>query len=820
MCQSGVPDVHRLLPTLLCLLILPVSAAADAPAGAVVTLDEHSSSASLSVGARLLKDPQGELSAAAALRQLREQPDRVVETTYPSFGFNRGNLWLLTSVSHRHPDQQNWVLQVGRPHISELDLWVFDARGTPVTQLQHGDSIPYHQRPYPHASLVFPLSLAAGETYQLLFRASSQGSIELPTRLFTPDAFALHDRSWSLRAGSYYGAMLAMVLFNLLLFMAIRDRSYLMYVLYLSSLAMFLMIRDGLALEVLWPTQPALNQQALTIMPYLAIGFFVLFVTDFLQLTDDGIRWRKALRGGAWITMAFGILTLTPALPSDEAMTLSTALAPVWLLLTLAVILWRQLAGYRPALYLMVSFLPLAILVALFSLKTLQLISGSWLIDHGLHLGSALSAFLLSFALAYRLTNLKAENEKMQLEANEALEKRVLERTSELNEALSARSEFLAVMSHEIRTPLNGIIGTVDMLRDSGLNEAQLRQVHIIEQSGQSLLQLINDVLDYARIEAGKMPIEETHFDLQALISDSVELFSHKARLNNNTMDCELESDLGRYAIGDPMRVRQVLVNLVSNAVKFTENGRITVRASRDRANPEYVRFAVEDTGIGIDRDKLEDLFEHFHQIDSSTSRRYGGTGLGLAISRQLVEVMGGEIGVRSENRDGSCFWFRLPLPTKDEQSFREEQDGGEEALAPARLLIVDDNHINLMVAEGLCRKLGHDVEIAESGMEAIAVLMDGARTFDLIMMDCEMPEMDGFETARQIITMQEEGRLDRTPIVALTAHAVPDKIRACHEAGMISHIAKPVTRDKLSRELTTILGHFRRNSDDSLAAE
>jgi len=216
----------------------------------------------------------------------------------------------------------------------------------------------------------------------------------------------------------------------------------------------------------------------------------------------------------------------------------------------------------------------------------------------------------------------------------------------------------------------------------------------------------------------------------------------------------------------------------------------------------------VHDSGIGISEEQQRRLFDHFQQGDSSTSRRYGGTGLGLAICRQLVEIMGGEIGVDSQPKQGSRFWFRLPIPsTERADTFTSEPVADSlPGLSGGRLLIVDDNHINLMVAEGLCQKLGYETEVAESGLEAIAVLMSAEQPFDLVLMDCEMPDMDGFETSRAVIKLQQEGRLPWVPIIALTAHAIPDKIHACHDAGMIGHLAKPVNLARLQTTLRQIL--------------
>lgn len=749
-----------------------------------------------------IDDADARLTRAAALDAFSDGAGAPLPHAYPALGFRDGPQWFLLPLDN-DSGESTWLLQAGRPHLDYLDVFLLDAEKQLLSHTRLGDRIPFHSRPLPHPHLIVPLKLPEGPSL-LLLRAEGDNAIEMPVSLSTREAFQQQDSRRLFGHGLYYGAIAIMCLFNLLIFLSLRDNSFLLYVLYLGALGLNLFTREGLAYQWLWPDAPWWNHHSLPVLNLLSVGFSILFACSFLQLST-----RRP--GVCHVLMPCGLLLLflaplTLLMDFTFWIQASTALVLPWVLIISALAAYEAWHGFRAARYFLAAFLTLAVAAGLYVLKAFDVLPGHWYLEHAMQLGTALEALLLSFALASRMTSLKDENERIQREANEALEQRVRERTRELNEALSARSEFLAVMSHEIRTPLNGIIGTLDLLRDSGLNSHQLRHLHVIEQSGNSLLDLINDILDYARIEAGKMPVEQADFELAALIDECVELFRHRAHMAGNTLHHQLELGHDAECRGDAMRLRQVLVNLISNAVKFTENGQITVRARREPGLSDYVCFEIEDTGIGIEESKLPQLFEHFHQLDASTSRRYGGTGLGLAISRQLVEMMGGEIGVRSTPGQGSCFWFRLPLPEGTDAFDATPAPTIDQPMRSARLLVVDDNHINLMVAEGLLRKLGHNVDIAESGMEAIAVLLATPTPFDLILMDCEMPDMDGFTTARQILQLQQDGRLPDTPIVALTAHAVPDKIRACHEAGMISHIAKPVTLDKLSQALRQVL--------------
>lgn len=730
---------------------------------------------------------------------------RRIHAETPTLGFRGEAYWLAASLINIAPQpQQRWVV-AGHPHLDRVDLHVVDSDGRVLQHIVNGDGLALDNRPVRSNELVFPVSIPGGEPVHLLFRIESTGAIEFPVRLLDARALQKREQNNLLFSGLFFGAIIAIGLYNFLLYLAIRDTSYLFYVLYLVGLVLFLVDRNGFASLYIWPDAPELTDPLRAFAAFVAEGFALLFCVTFMQVGESRPRLALAMRATGIVLLALAVASFW--LPVQASLLMCTFAVLVVIAFNLPVALLRINDGFRPAFYFVLAFLPLGLLVPLFVLSSFNLIHNHWAIDHAVEIGSAMEAWLLSFALAHRFTLLKAENERIQRDANQQLEKRVRERTEELNHALNARSEFLAVMSHEIRTPLNGILGTVDMLQDTPLTPEQQHKVHVIEQSGNSLLQLINDILDYTRIEAGKLPIQPERLNLERLVHDSVALFEHPARVNGNTLEIRIHENVGEFCEGDSVRIRQVLVNLVSNAVKFTEGGTVTVDVSRDVANEDYVLVEVLDTGIGVSDSQKTQLFQLFQQGDASLRRRYGGTGLGLAICRQLVELMGGEIGVRDNpSGRGTCFWFRLPLPRATSGGPDEGDGRTVPPMQPKRLLIVDDNHVNLLVAQGLARKLGHSVEVAESGPEAISVLLNDRETFDLILMDCEMPDMDGMQTAREIIRLQSMGRIAEVPVVALTAHAVPDKIRQCHEAGMVSHIAKPINSEKLNTELRAIL--------------
>ncbi len=396
------------------------------------------------------------------------------------------------------------------------------------------------------------------------------------------------------------------------------------------------------------------------------------------------------------------------------------------------------------------------------------------------------------------------QNLSDEIEYVKQVESDLVEARDHAEKMSQAKGQFLANMSHEIRTPMNGVIGTLQLLETSELSDTQAEYVATAHKSAEALLAILNDILDLSKIEAGKLSIENITFDMREVLADIVNLNAPIAEQKNLKLLSEVDEALPEFVVGDPVRIRQLLLNLVSNSMKFTEQGEISVRLKvlSHADNKARLRVEVSDTGVGIDEITLEKLFTAFTQADGTTTRKYGGTGLGLAIVKQLVHLMGGELGVESVPRKGSTFWFQIPVgvATQGPKKKTAVAQVDHSPLPSSRILLAEDNPVNQMVANRMLEQLGLEVVVAANGNQALKKLEH--EDFDVVFMDCQMPELDGFAATRILRDYEKQLSKERTTVIAMTANVMEGDRERCLEAGMDDYIGKPVKLDELESVL------------------
>ena len=824
-----------------------------------------------------------------------------------NLGFDDRVVWLRIPIDNQS-NNTDWLLEFEWPLYESVDVFY---RQNSESSFRRPSPLQQHRFP------LFALNLAAHQPGVILLRLTSMDRIYVPLTLYHDDWFNVENIEHVVIMMFLIGILLAMALYNILLGFKTRDITFIQYSLSQVFIALALISLYGFGNQFLWPNSAEWTRNIFYAAVISAAYCYGVFTISFLRLDKYAPQCALWIRR---VNYGWGVSLIS--FPFFIGFEFTTFLHVYFCI--------SYLSNFVAALYCMkknplmaryhVAIFALIIAIVLGNLSMVYgLIPRNYFTTHLAVFASAFEALLFSFALGERMNILRQQNFEM------AVSSRI-------------KSDFLSQMSHEIRTPMNGIIGMSELLSGTELTARQLHYNRVVRSSGESLLTIVNDILDFSKIEAQKMDIEEIEFSIEQLSSDIVAGFYCAVKDKGIELFVQIDPAVPDQLVGDPTRIRQIIVNLISNAIKFTVEGYVLVSVSICSDNRRSLDFSVQDTGCGIPSAAIDKLFSAFMQVDNSTTRKYGGTGLGLAISHKLVELMGGEIGLVSREGEGCNFHFRIPViphafeisrisPFEEASStvvvwvgetlegllaeyfinfnvrvvrakslqelfsqfgrstktrylggiidrikledvdFKKIKDfsclnenneqfrwifltskptdqplerrsnwiemtrwglvsryysvliGGMEArsvekvkdlIMPPRVLRIlcaEDNTVNQLVIKGYVKKLGHELVLANNGQEAVETYTNDDSGYDLLLMDCEMPVLDGFEATRSIRSYEQRHDKTFTPIIAITAHGFDEQKEKCFDAGMNDHLAKPITLDALQVKFAQYIG-------------
>ncbi|MBZ9785516.1 response regulator [Pseudomonas sp. REP124] len=775
---------------LMLLLCLPLLANA-------VEFDELTQSLPLGRTLQVFEDADGQATIDDVRNQAAAGNFKQHDKATLNAGYSRSAFWLKIDLQYRPANptaQRTWLLELAYPPLDHLDLYLPDASGNYQLARQTGDALPFDTREIRQNNYLFNLTFAPDQTQTVYLRLQSQGSIQAPVTLWSSTAY-LEDQPVRLYVlGLIYGVLLGMLVYNLFIYLSVRDTSYLYYIFYIASFGFYQLSVNGAAVQYFWPDSPWWANAATPFFIGCAGLFGSQFARSFLQ-TATFSRWLDRL---LLALVLFSALVVGLSLMTSYALALrlATALALTFTVVIFSAGIFAWLRGLRVARYFIIAWSAFLLGGIINTLMVLGYLPNVFLTMYSSQIGSAIEVALLSLALADRINAMREQQAQTLQDAGQKLE--VL--NQQLARSNQLKDEFLATLTHELRTPMNGVIGSLELMQTVEM-DAELEQYQqTAAGSARDMMRMVNGILTLTELQAGKLSASASNFSLRGLVDALRMQFDGNASGKSLDFKVDVAPNVPDRLYGDNLKLAQCLECLLDNAIKFTRVGGVALRVTAKTIKPDRLAltFAVIDTGIGFTDLGEATMYQRFFQLDGSMTREYGGLGVGLAICRQLIELLGGRLTHRSEPGRGSRFQLDVeiaipitessagPFMTREFPRLRLPQD--------CKVLLVDDNNINQLVMRGMLLKLGFRVRTADNGIAALDLLQ--RETFDAVLLDCQLPALDGVSICCQIRALPGCAELP-VFLIALSA----DRER-CPTGALIDHLSKPVKFEDLQAAL------------------
>lgn len=768
-----------------------------------VDFDDSTRSLPLGRALDVLEDPSGnatidQVVAKAAAGQLRHNATDVINA-----GYSTSAWWVRVALRYQPQlgdgGTRRWLLELAYPPMDHVDLYLPDAGGQYQLTERTGDELPWASRPIRQNNYLFELPFSPGQERVVYLRVQSEGSVQIPLKLWSPIAYLEEQPVRLYVLGMIYGVLLVMLVYNLFIYISVRDTSYLYYILYIASFGLYQVSVNGAGVEFFWPDNPWWANAA---TPFLigASGFFgCQFTRSFLQ-TARYSRWGDRLLK---LLMAWGVLVMVLALSAGYGLSLrlATALALSFTLVIFftGVVAWAR--GLRQARYFMIAWTAFLLGGVINTLMVLGLLPNLFITMYASQLGSTLEVALLSLALADRINVMREQQARILLDAGQKLEAM----NQQLQVSNRLKDEFLSTLTHELRTPMNGVIGSLELMQTVPMGTELAQYQETAAGSARDMMRMIDDILILSELQAGRLKVSQEPFRLQALLEGLQMQHLGAAHDKGLGFSINLGDGLPEQVQGDPRKLATALSCLLDNAVKFTRQGAVALSVTRVGSDQQpTLRFCVVDTGIGFDIDS-QALYQRFQQLDGSMTREHGGLGIGLAICQQLVTLMGGCLRHHSVPGQGSRFEVELPVAVVEGapalvQGGTLDVPAGLHEPQAFTVLLIDNHSVEQLVLRGMLLRLGYRIRTAESSEAALTLLR--TEPVDVVVLDEPVPAP---ELTRRALALR--GAADVLLLAVGPALQAAER-EQCREAGVAVFVERPTRFDDVQAAMQRLLAN------------